>query len=1005
MEKENLVEKVKALQTELESTQTHARNHIMRFKADATALRTRLTVTENALPGILDDARLDLLKNVDILRGCDVKTYEQITNCINVRLLSTLMKSLTDTSSIPSSSQAVPVTTPVPVTATVQASPSITTQISTPVIDASNIIKPTRRKFRPQIFADVDDVTVGAPAFEAGLRVEDRLLSVGGVTSIDEVKHIARANPGKPLRVVLLRGKVDNPLTVELTLIPGKNGFLGCVLSLPLHLRPGYESSSTQNITSSESSSLPSSTITDKSYTQSTNRLPVPIANVPVSVPASIQIPVAVTVPTPITSGPSPGNPFSTNAVSSVVFTSAPPAVIVPSAPHSGVSVINPSNPFGPGFQTTSVTSLQSSPPKQVLSPGNPFATSSSLSSLSSSFISPSNPISAPVPVPSPTSTNPFGTKTSTVDNSLSTAPRDLRTMSIDSPSVVTSSPTSTRDILEEANAYPSAHTSSAEEDEYSTLGAGAISRLLKEWGVSYDRREVVEKADLLDLLRKHAKTRTSSSTNPVKVNNEETGTSTIQVEIEIETLERNLQFKDDLERQKKIEVEKALEKKRQEEIIERETLRKKIAEEELAIKEEIAKRKEEEELEKKRLEDVAIAAAQQEERLRRLKEEQEEHARVQERIVKEAEIEAEKARLIQEEIIAQQLLEEQQQQQQQQQQKAAALEEEEKARAEALAKSKAEAAKLKAEAAAAREHAASQQRIKDAAAAAAAERARVAKEAAAAAEAEAASLAAAAAQAEYEASLPLAEGWCEAFDAEGKVYYFHEKSRISRWTRPVGDAAAAISQRLIEQEAEAQRRHAERLADIQQREADAASERAQSDSIKVKIRALIDKWATKAGWLGLKVVRRSIRASANHIKAIECVSLVPRRCMISLLATLHEVVPSLTGDSVILDKPSSNQLVDDSILATRPDYYVNDSNALTNATAASLAISDGVLRRSFLNALRMLHPDKTSDESLETRLTAEMLYTTLTEVNGAMQDAKSGSLLATGGIVGETEL
>jgi hypothetical protein len=107
----------------------------------------------------------------------------------------------------------------------------------------------------------------------------------------------------------------------------------------------------------------------------------------------------------------------------------------------------------------------------------------------------------------------------------------------------------------------------------------------------------------------------------------------------------------------------------------------------------------------------------------------------------------------------------------------------------------------------------------------------------------------------------------------------------------------------------------------------------------------------------------------------------------------------------VILDKPSSNQLADDSILATRPDYYVNDSNALTNATAASLAITDGVLRRSFLNALRMLHPDKTSDESLETRLTAEMLYTTLTEVNGAMQDAKSGSLLATGGIVGETEL
>jgi hypothetical protein len=80
-------------------------------------------------------------------------------------------------------------------------------------------------------------------------------------------------------------------------------------------------------------------------------------------------------------------------------------------------------------------------------------------------------------------------------------------------------------------------------------------------------------------------------------------------------------------------------------------------------------------------------------------------------------------------------------------------------------------------------------------------------------------------------------------------------------------------------------------------------------------------------------------------------------------------------------------------------------SEGASAAIAASTAISDGVLRRSFLNALRMLHPDKTSDETLETRLTAEMLYTTLTEVNGAMQDAKNGTLLATGGVVGETEL
>jgi hypothetical protein len=682
---------------------------------------------------------------------------------------------------------------------------------------------------------------------------------------------------------------------------------------------------------------------------------------------------------------------------------------------------LNPSNPFGPGFQQTkaNAVSTPSSPPKadlpqqaqtqtipiQTFTPGNPFGTL---------------PSAKPVIDTSLYTNNNSSTGSVSTKNGGVGAPSSPIAESVASPSLdVKASPIATNTILEEPSAYPQAYAKTSEEDEYSNLGAGAISRLLKEWGVTYDRREVVEKADLLNLLRKHAQSRSTSLNGEGGKNNIEgrgwleSPASSREKDSDGELLAMKMRFEEEIaNRKKKLEEEKESDAQREKLRLEEvELQRKKEEADQIAAKEAEARRaqqkkieeEEEEEEEKKRFAAAAAAAAAEKEEIQKRKAAEEERLREFERVAKEQEQQKQKeeaarlAKIEEEKEVARRLLEEQQ--------RADALAEEEKARAEALANSKAEAMKLKAEAAAAREQLASQQRAKEAAAAAAAEQARAAKEAAAAAEAEAIAAAAAAAQAEYEASLPLAEGWCEAYDAEGKVYYFHEKSRISRWTRPTGDAAAAISQRLFEQEAEAQRRHAERLADIQQREAEAANERAQSDSLKVSIRATIDKWSTKAGWLGLKVVRRSIRASASNAKAVECVSLVPRRCIISLLSTLHEVVPRLTGDAVVLEKPLSNNHVDDSILSHRPDYYVTDPHALSVAIAASTAISDGVLRRSFLNALRMLHPDKTSDETLETRLTAEMLYTTLTEVNGAMQDAKNGTLLATGGVVGETEL
>ena len=234
---------IASLQQQLENSQTHARNHILRFKNEAATLRARISAAEAAVPGLIEAARFDLIRSVDLLRSCDAKNEEQITACLNVRLKAALLNTLNGTTPPPpstssSSATTAAATTTSSTTAFSGHSPAASNSPPLPAVEQNT--KPPRRKFRPQIFADVDDVTIGAPAFDAGLRVEDRLLSVGGVTSIEDVKVLAKASAGKPLRVVLLRGSIDNPITVELTLTPGRNGLLGCILSLPLHLRPDY---------------------------------------------------------------------------------------------------------------------------------------------------------------------------------------------------------------------------------------------------------------------------------------------------------------------------------------------------------------------------------------------------------------------------------------------------------------------------------------------------------------------------------------------------------------------------------------------------------------------------------------------------------------------------------------------------------------------------------------------------------------------------------------------
>ena len=132
---------------------------------------------------------------------------------------------------------------------------------------------------------------------------------------------------------------------------------------------------------------------------------------------------------------------------------------------------------------------------------------------------------------------------------------------------------------------------------------------------------------------------------------------------------------------------------------------------------------------------------------------------------------------------------------------------------------------------------------------------------------------------------------------------------------------------------------------------------------------------------------------------------LSPKRCLVALLASLHELLPQLVGDAPLTESAPASPGFDEGAIGTNASYFVGDARAAQAACAAGQALPDGAVRKVYLRAQRSLHPDKSASESLRIRLLAEQAFTVLGEVNEAANDAKGNALLATGSASGETEL
>lgn len=170
-------------------------------------------------------------------------------------------------------------------------------------------------------------------------------------------------------------------------------------------------------------------------------------------------------------------------------------------------------------------------------------------------------------------------------------------------------------------------------------------------------------------------------------------------------------------------------------------------------------------------------------------------------------------------------------------------------------------------------------------------------------------------------------KNWLPAKAADGSTYYYHRITRAVRWDKPDAGVAKRMEERIREEEQELKARQAERLAELQQeeetRQQDAAAKSKRGSEIDARVRV----------WSRGKGIR-------------------------SLLLSLDSV---LTSRAVPADIAAG--------VAGRD-----------GATGSVVAVGPDEIKRSYLKALRIVHPDKMATATPEAQLEAQRIFAVLSD-------------------------
>lgn len=175
----------------------------------------------------------------------------------------------------------------------------------------------------------------------------------------------------------------------------------------------------------------------------------------------------------------------------------------------------------------------------------------------------------------------------------------------------------------------------------------------------------------------------------------------------------------------------------------------------------------------------------------------------------------------------------------------------------------------------------------------------------------------------------PLPEGWAQVTAPDsGKVYYYHKITRVSRWDRPKNDINADIEAENMKKEDEVKLKQQKLEAEKQQIEIEKQKieTEKQIDEIQIKVQTASRHWKQPATYMKPKDISQ-------------------------MLTTLHKLVPFISEFQI-----------------------VNQGTVLSEDSPTEI-------KKSYLRAARLIHPDKLSDKlDIEASLLAKSAFVMVTE-------------------------
>ena len=227
---------------------------------------------------------------------------------------------------------------------------------------------------------------------------------------------------------------------------------------------------------------------------------------------------------------------------------------------------------------------------------------------------------------------------------------------------------------------------------------------------------------------------------------------------------------------------------------------------------------------------------------------------------------------------------------------------------------------------------------------------------------------------------------WVKAFTEEGKVYYYHKVTRAVRWTKPEGDVARRMEERISkvrdspnggggvlirrliprcidvscvvwwQAEEEKKQRQRARLEALAEAEASKKAEQEAMDVAQSRVGPAVEKWAAAAGVV--KKVKRGM-AAPKYAKVLRL-----------LLTTLH-TVDHINVAEIKLDANASGGALKKSYFKVRADERPK------HARRVVVVVADCVWQCA--QVVRVVHPDKVpSSATPEERLAAQRVFAVL---------------------------